>query len=233
MDNKLSLKLLIDTKFNRVLFAEAGKEVIDFLFSLLALPVGTIIKLLSKEQMVGSIGGLYSSLEHLEESYLLSTSKKSSLLNPPVFSTPISKNTLLLPPASPVTSKKFYRCSNTYINHVSYVTDIYGTVCPNCTSKMTTEMKYVGLKKEEEKEEGGEGFVRGVVTYSIMDDLSVVPMSTISSITILNKFQIKDLGSLQENTVSTGIDEGMKLLKASLESKNVLITVFLRKKQAM
>jgi hypothetical protein len=36
----LRMKLLVDTRGQRVLFAEASKDVVDFLFSLLALPVG-------------------------------------------------------------------------------------------------------------------------------------------------------------------------------------------------
>ncbi|MCI14922.1 DUF674 family protein, partial [Trifolium medium] len=53
--NKVTLKLLIDTKNEKVLFAEASKAVIDFLFNLLRLPVGTVVKLLSKNGMVGSL----------------------------------------------------------------------------------------------------------------------------------------------------------------------------------
>lgn len=54
---------------------------------------------------------------------------------------------------------------------------------------------------------GGAGFVKGVVTYMVMDDLEVKPMSTISSITVLNKFNVKDVGALQEKTVSLGLNE--------------------------
>ncbi|PQQ00084.1 hypothetical protein Pyn_28387 [Prunus yedoensis var. nudiflora] len=53
-----SLKLLIDTKGGKVLFAEASKNVVDFLFTLLSLLVGTVIKLLSKDGVVGSLGKL-------------------------------------------------------------------------------------------------------------------------------------------------------------------------------
>jgi hydroxymethylpyrimidine/phosphomethylpyrimidine kinase len=41
----------------------------------------------------------------------------------------------------------------------------------------------------------------------VMDDLVVQPMSTISSITLLNKFNIKEVGSLQEKVVEMGMDE--------------------------
>lgn len=47
--------------------------------------------------------------------------------------------------------------------------------------------------------------MKGVVTYMIMDDLSVQPMSTISSISILNKFNVQDVGRLEEREVTLDI----------------------------
>ncbi|CAN1131036.1 hypothetical protein LINPERPRIM_LOCUS13546 [Linum perenne] len=76
-----------------------------------------------------------------------------------------------------------------------------------------------------QKNEGG--FVKGVVTYMVMDNLEVKPMSTISSITLLNKFNIQQVGALEEKVVELGMDEGLNLLKASLECKSVLTSVFL------
>ena len=52
-----------------------------------------------------------------------------------------------------------------------------------------------------------EGYVKGVVTYMVMDDLVVKPMSTISCVTLLNRFNVKDVGVLEEKVVDLGIDE--------------------------
>ncbi|WMV35339.1 hypothetical protein MTR67_028724 [Solanum verrucosum] len=41
------------------------------------------------------------------------------------------------------------------------------------------------------------GFVKEAVTYMVTDDLVVKPMSPISSITLLNKFNVKNVGVLQ------------------------------------
>ena len=49
-----------------------------------------------------------------------------------------------------------------------------------------------------------QGFVPGVVTYTVMDSLTVSPMSAISSITLLNTFAVTDLAALQEKTVEIG-----------------------------
>ncbi|CAO2208949.1 unnamed protein product [Urochloa humidicola] len=61
--NGLSMKLLIDTKAQRVCFAEAGSDVFEFFSCLLCLPMSTAINLLTKEHMVGSIGNVLTSVQ--------------------------------------------------------------------------------------------------------------------------------------------------------------------------
>ena len=60
----MSMKLLIDTENRKVLFAEADKDFIDFLFHILRLPLGTIIPLPKKQGMVGSFENIYDSIEN-------------------------------------------------------------------------------------------------------------------------------------------------------------------------
>lgn len=64
----VSVKLLIDTKGKRVLFAEAGKDFVDFLFHILSLPVGTVIRLLRDQENIGSLANLYESIENMSDS---------------------------------------------------------------------------------------------------------------------------------------------------------------------
>ncbi|XWS07824.1 hypothetical protein CRYUN_Cryun41cG0025200 [Craigia yunnanensis] len=109
-ETKLSLKLLIDKRVNKVLFAEAGKEFVDFMFNLLSLPLGTIIRLLKRANMVGSIGNLYQSLENLDEAYLQHNQYKNLLLKPnmPHFVTGIP---LMFPDTGQdPAERKFYNC---------------------------------------------------------------------------------------------------------------------------
>ncbi|CAI0467696.1 unnamed protein product [Linum tenue] len=159
---KVTLKLLINKKTNKVLFAEAGKDFVDFLFTLLSFPLGTVIKLLSKNRMVGCLGNLYQSIEELGDAFFQPKIGKATVLNPKI-------------PFRP--------------------------------------------------SEGG--FVKGVITYMVMDNLEVKPMSTISSITMLNKFNVQEVGALEEKVIELGMDEGLNLLKASLQSQTVLTNVFL------
>lgn len=207
--NKVTLKLLIDTMNEKVLFAEASKAVIDFLFNLLRLPVGTVVKLLNKNGMVGSIGNLYNSVETLSDNYMEQEQTKEVLLNPraPIYSTEIAG----LLPANNTDANNlggrgnlFYRCRG----GCSYnVTCDSSTRCSCCSSAMNVQVNYVGKKVVEDNVSIKNGFVKDVVTFMVMDDLVVQPMSTISSITLLNKFNIKEVGTLQEKVVEMGMDE--------------------------
>jgi len=51
----VELKLLIDKETNNVIFAEAGKDFVDILFSFLTLPLGTIARLIESECGIGPI----------------------------------------------------------------------------------------------------------------------------------------------------------------------------------
>ncbi|RVX13618.1 hypothetical protein CK203_010315 [Vitis vinifera] len=64
----MSLKLLINKKDDKVVFAEAEYDFIDFLFNLLTLPIGTIVSLLPKENCLRN---LHKSINKLEEASLL------------------------------------------------------------------------------------------------------------------------------------------------------------------
>ncbi|KAI3461373.1 hypothetical protein Pfo_018036 [Paulownia fortunei] len=131
----MSLKLLIDTQGKRVLFAEAGKDFVDFLFQILSLPAGTVISLLRKQEMVGSLANLYESIENLNDSYIQPNQTKDTILKPVP---PVSDSSI--PPlglnGAPTTVKKFYWCSECE----SYVSDNPYAVCPECDLKMSTNL---------------------------------------------------------------------------------------------
>ncbi|XP_042417187.1 uncharacterized protein LOC122005974 [Zingiber officinale] len=250
---KLSLKLLINTAAQKVLFAEAGKEVVDFLFSLLSFPLGSIVKLLSKDRMEGSIGNLYKSIQELDDSYLQNSKGKSILLNPIHSPSP----SLLLPGPSSSSSKNVYfHCGNrNYSGCYECVSKVNGALCPHCKNKMSKQMTYVEGGEKDDNVDPNVGFVKGVVTYTIMDDLTVTPMSSISSITLLGKFNVKNLNALVERDVTIGFNEvilfilgnnlyflgkknnmrdlegqALEVLEISLRSTKCLTGVFLGKK---
>jgi hypothetical protein len=201
----LRMKLLVDTRGQRVLFAEASKDVVDFLFSLLALPVGAVAMLLGQDSVVGSVGGLYRSVENLDRSYAQPGTDLDALLRPPV-----------PPPAA------------------GYVSSLLGLPdtsarprCPSCggrrTQLGTTSTVHVGGNlycpvisgaNSAAKSLAG-GFVQGYMTYTVMDDLAMAPMSTISSISVFNTMAVRDLGAVQERTVQIGYTEVRKIQRSA------------------
>ncbi|XP_021617266.1 uncharacterized protein LOC110618442 isoform X2 [Manihot esculenta] len=184
--SKVTLKLLIDSKNRKVIFAEAGKDCVDFLLYLLALPLGSVIRLLTEQNMVGCLGNLYKSFNELGESYVRTIQIKESILKPTV-SISAAEVPLLL--SSDELPSRLYRCP-----HCKHIAAKEPNVsCTSCTAARNGAV----LEK---------GFVKGVITYMVMDNLEVSPMSSISSIAILNKFKIQDLSVLEERVVDLGFE---------------------------
>ena len=211
LSQKPSLKLLINRKSKGVLFAEAEKEFIDFLFTLLALPVATVTKLLKDHSLVGCIGNLNDSGESLSDTYIQPGQTKNNLLNP-ILPPPFQNIPLLLQDSETGKPMKFYTCNGNSGPYGSatdhgYITDVRGLACPCCKRGIIIEKNHVTSSAVSPSSVGGGGLVRGVVTYTVMDDLVVKPMSTISCIALLNRFDVRDVGCLEESVVEIGFNE--------------------------
>jgi 4-aminobutyrate aminotransferase-like enzyme len=75
--DKVSIRVLVEKGKNKVVYAEAGKDFVDVLFSFLTLPLGTIARLVAKESNMkavqfGSISSLYQSVSDLDQQHLWS-----------------------------------------------------------------------------------------------------------------------------------------------------------------
>ncbi|KAE8717994.1 Detected protein of unknown function [Hibiscus syriacus] len=226
------LKLLIAPKSQRVLYAEADKDFVDFLFNILSLPVGTVVRLLNKQGIEGCIRNIYESIENVGDSYMQSAENKDILLKPMVANY-AANVALLLPTLQPSSYTNLYRCDN--FNNVycrPKVTTNPNTICPSCSCSMKHKVTFVNptIKASGSVEVG---FVKGAATYMVMDDLVVRPMSTESIITLLSELNIKDVGDLEVEVVGVGIKETVELLRALIwsRSKAVLTTVFLSGKK--
>ncbi|CAN6331160.1 unnamed protein product [Urochloa humidicola] len=233
---KISLKLLVDTKRNKVLFAEAGKEFVDFVFSLLTLPISTVAKLVSP----GSVGRLYQSVEHIGTSYLQPGTDRSDLLKPRVLH-PDARKLLLLQGNGdgepPLPRFRLYTCAG----HCGTATMEAKAVCPLCKETMATEVAFTLLSTAPRvgagaggvsSDDSRGGYVKGVVTYIVTDGLEVTPMSAISSITLkAHSFSVHEDVGLAEKDVTVGMNEGLAILEAALHSDTVLTDVFLAGKK--
>lgn len=202
------LKLLIDTKTERVLYGEADKKFIDFLFNLLSLPVGAVIRLLKKDGMVGCLGNLYESVETLNESYLQPNQSRDIVLKPKVLFNSFTK---LLPnvdvPATPTPPATFCCNNSSYSSCRSYISDSCNAICPNCNRRLSQSCTYVTPPNAGNQPAPGRGFVKDLATYIMMDDLTVKHISDFSITTLLKKFHIKDVDSLEEKVITLDVHE--------------------------
>lgn len=238
----MRLKLLIDTKSNRVLYGEANKDFIDFLINLLSLPLGAVINLLKKDGMVGCLGNLYESVETLNQTYLQPNQNRDTVLKPKILfncATKLLPNVNIPTAATPTATTIFLCGTNSYPGQFSYgsscldrVSDGPNAKCPGCNQLMSKNGTYVwppGKLQAPIANDGG--FVKDLATYIVMDDLTVKHISDFSITTLLKKFDIKDVDSLEEKLITLDVNEGVELLEASLQSKTVLTNAFLKSRR--
>lgn len=194
----INLKLMIDNKQKRILYAEADNKFVDFLFSILSLPIGTVLKLLSTAPssptivtpMIGSLSSLYRSANSMKTNYFESNRKKESLLNPHL----PSKLKYLLGSSSSASEPKYFTCSSC----PDSFSNGYFARCTKCSEIMTTEALYVHYDL-------GDGYVvgaGGMVTYMVMDDLTVKPItSSMSTISMLTQLNVEDIRHIEEKVI--------------------------------
>ncbi|XP_051196716.1 uncharacterized protein [Lolium perenne] len=196
-----SMKLFVDVGAGRVVFAEAGKDVVDFFFSLLALPLGRADRLLAALGGTGGcVGNLYVSVAW--SSWTRRTSTPARRPGRP-FSSPPSRN----------------------------VTDDTGTICPSCGKPLTASARYVPPGSSAAGDvgfvRGGQGS-RYVVTDDLR--VMPGPTTAGEHIALLTALGAGNVDALQELEVQLGLTECTEILKASLQSKTVLTHVFLRRR---
>ncbi|KAI5418625.1 hypothetical protein KIW84_043014 [Lathyrus oleraceus] len=220
VDN-VHLRVLVDKERNRVVYAEAGKDFIDVLFSFLTLPLGTIARLVAKESNIepvkfDSISSLHQSVSDLDQQYLTNQTCKEMLLNPRNSMEPYChKIKLNIDDTEPM---QYFLCTNrdcrrnsgcllsTFKNQICYCGEILSMkVFPNC------------LNLED-------GFVKENATFIICDDLYVMPNVSGASLQLLQKLGVDSVDAIEEQTV-------VDLLKLSLIS-NAPLTDFINKNQS-
>ncbi|KAL9226664.1 hypothetical protein vseg_002451 [Gypsophila vaccaria] len=213
-EKKLSLNLMVDVKAKKVVFAEADKEFVDFIFNFMSLPLSAVTKvlLLNEKGMVGCLGSLYKSIESLDVRYFDPNVKSETVLRP--------RASVTVPLISlhewPPSTSRIFKCSSYNSNH-NTISDVRGSTC--CSRTMAEQnLVYVEPMKTTL------GFVKGEVAYMVMDNLEVKPMSI-----ALIKSHVNDFDVFEERRVEVGLQEGLAILKASLETDTVLTDVFLKK----
>ncbi|KAL7128792.1 hypothetical protein ABFS83_13G018100 [Erythranthe nasuta] len=194
---KMNLKVILQKSSNKLLFAQAEDDFVDFLLCFLTIPLGGIEHLLGSNTCLKSIDNLHKSVADLiSDKYLVCADTKNRLMNPKLFHGYSSEN-FILPLNNPT------------------------LVLPYSWGWGPEKFSSINFAKGQGK------YVRGPRMYKIADDLTVTPFcmaSTISTLEYLNiplsdikemEFQIgleEALSILKASLTSTSVlSDAMKI----------------------
>ncbi|KAK1355428.1 hypothetical protein POM88_048684 [Heracleum sosnowskyi] len=205
---RVPLKLLIHKQEERVLNAEADSDFFDILFSLLTMPMGTIVRILSKHSntsqppAVGSFNNLYGSIANLDAKFLATEACKVMLLNTRNSAeAECQKLKINIDDIEPV---EFFTCENlscTKNNMVAYVSNYSCVQCRKCSRFLNKKAYFTAATVENRQGV----FVPQTTSFVITHDLSVLPNIPASILAMLKKSGITDFGALEERTLNLGI----------------------------
>ncbi|KAK2966152.1 hypothetical protein RJ640_018405 [Escallonia rubra] len=210
---RMTVKVLVQKSTKKALHAQVEEDFVDFLFSFLTIPLGSVVSLLGGECSFWSISNLYKSILSLDvERHIKSQDLKDMLLEPMLAQNFLCENQIL--PIREVEAPPLFYVFD-YL--FPYLTDKpINRSCVPCS-----EVTYIDPKNPTGGTTVVGGFIKGPATFMVTDDLTVTPFSSLSIISALNRLNIP-LGDVEEREVSIGMEEALGLLKASLESTSAL-----------
>ncbi|WJX82017.1 hypothetical protein P8452_64831 [Trifolium repens] len=217
--DKVTLRVIVDKERNQVVYAEAGKDFVDVLFSFLRFPLGTIARLVAEESNIeavrfGSLSSLYQSVSDLDQQHLWSQHCKEMLLMPRNSLEGRYQNLKLNIDDIP---RQVFLCEN--------------MLCRSSGSIFKNQKCQCGkLLKTESHMTYYNGFVKKSATFIIHDDLTVMPNDLGTSLCLLQKQGISNIADIEKKTILIGKKEVADLLKLSLLSKTPLTDFVLKKK---
>ncbi|KEH32836.1 DUF674 family protein [Medicago truncatula] len=216
IEEQVSLKLLVNTETNKVLFAEAGKDFVDILCSFLTLPLGTIARLVQKDSNMGpvTIGCLNSLYQSVENIGLLPINNSSE-----DYCSTLKIN------IDDTVPTIYFRCSKDHGHHCPYLSIGTKYIYGRCGNRLNRSVSLAQLCN---------GFVKGATTFVITDDLFVSPHSINHTLLdLIKNLGMKNTSSVKEMTVNVTKEKVLDLLKCSLLSKTPLTDLFLGKKPSI
>ncbi|KAJ9551067.1 hypothetical protein OSB04_015112 [Centaurea solstitialis] len=219
-EDKLSLKVLVHKERNKVIFAEADGSFVNTLFSIMALPLGTIVRVLEKcadqnLKAIGSLNNLYQSLTELPADCFSTEEGKFMMLNPRTSAYDSCRNLKLnIDDTEPT---KYFMCGNRGCNlpSDSYFSTYNVAKCCRCRKLMTWEIKYKDIPIGGGCHNDGL-FVPNAATFIVTDDLHVMANTLDFSLGLLFSLGFTDASHVEERTIEIGHQQMLILVKAAL-----------------
>ncbi|KAH0448999.1 hypothetical protein IEQ34_022799 [Dendrobium chrysotoxum] len=204
-EERLSLNVWVDHAKKRVVLAEASNDFVDVLFSFLTLPLGTIVRLLSKNSDMGSIDNLYDSIEKLGDQYWRTEACRNMLLSPRNAAGKHCEE-LKLNVDGDNNSREFCYCKmESFISRSKcYFSSVRDRRC-HCCGEVMDEAEL--LEKVETIENDGVFVKKNSVKYIITDDFHVKPYSVSYYYDMLKDSVVEDMYLMEERTLEFGREE--------------------------
>ncbi|KAJ9550990.1 hypothetical protein OSB04_015035 [Centaurea solstitialis] len=222
-ENKISLKLMVHKEKRKVVFAEADNNFVETLFSIMTLPMATIVRLFDKcpDQDFGSLKNLYRSLEELPSCYFFNEESKFMMLHPRTSAYKLCRKLKVkIEDPEPL---KYFVCENPRL--------YFGTSrfarCPSCRELMNREVQYYEnlffVFGTVDDCDDPDVFLPRLATFIVTDDLNVMPNTLDFSVRLLCDLGYTDSSQeLEEMTFDIGPEQMVILVKAALLFKNPL-----------
>ncbi|PWA84921.1 hypothetical protein CTI12_AA049010 [Artemisia annua] len=210
--SKMVLQVSLQKSTGKLLFAEAEEDFVDFVFGFLAISIGTAVgTLMNGNSPLLCMDNIYRSISDMSIETCLKSQDVKDILLKPHFGQPYSSKNQIFPINGTIFPKmglSFYESDDNcyrmwYDNYIfTYKDDIDRGYTFN------------------DPRIGGEFFKRSKM-FMVTDDLLITSSLSISTMDILIKWKVP-LKDIERHTVTIGLEEGLKMLKASLKSKSTL-----------
>ncbi|KAJ9550877.1 hypothetical protein OSB04_014922 [Centaurea solstitialis] len=222
-ENKIPLKLMVHKEKRKVVFAEADNNFVETLFSIMTLPMATIVRLFDKcpdqdLQALGSLKNLYRSLEELPECYFSNEESKFMMLHPRTSAYKLCRELKVkIEDPEPL---EYFLCDK----HRLYFGTSRFARCPDCGKLMNREVQnYEHFSEFFDDCDDPDGFLPSLATFIVTDDFNVMPNSLDFSVRLLCDLGFTDSShELEEMTFDIGTEQMVILVKAALLFKNPL-----------
>ncbi|EYU34006.1 hypothetical protein MIMGU_mgv1a021630mg [Erythranthe guttata] len=175
---KMILKVMVQNSTNKILFARAEEDFVNFLCVLLAVPLGAVECLLDNRTCLKAIDNLYGSIADNMDKHLVTPEMKNRLMKGNLPHGYISKNQTI-----PLTEESF--------NHTYTI-----------GSRRKKKVQFSSVKFVK----GGGKYIRGPTMYKVTDDLTVTPSCMASTVSDLKEHNIP-LSDIQELELEIGSKE--------------------------
>ncbi|XP_045794062.1 uncharacterized protein LOC123888939 [Trifolium pratense] len=218
---EIIVKLVTRKSDGKLLYAQGEHDFVNILLSFLTSPLGGIVGLL-RGSSLGSIDALHSSVADLDKTkYFVSEKAKNAIADPLLaqqyyyLSKDILSNT-----CTSILSNRYasYYC---YYKPRDYNIEGIGRYQTFITNEPTSYLEYDCILYPHTPNISNEGYVKGPRIYVATDDLVIAPLSPITLLNLLNRFETS-FEDLTEKVVTIGIKECLSILKAALTSTSAL-----------